>query len=128
MGTETTVQLKVSAPYLDNVGDNLLWFKWSFYNDDLACDTTRFENYCFSTAPIDGQKSGYFYSTYINWADYYDKSEMMTFYWVNFGLSLFWIAGQPAQILVGIALQIYLLIKSIIGYSNAAQHGNVETY
>ena len=64
VGTETLVELQVSGPYLDPVGDNIVWFKWSFYNDDIACDTARFENYCFSTAPIDGAKGGYFYTTY----------------------------------------------------------------
>lgn len=54
VGTDTFVELKLSAPYLDPVGDNQFWFKWMFYNDDPACDTGRFENYCFARAPIDG--------------------------------------------------------------------------
>lgn len=54
VGTDTLVTFEFSAPYMDPVGENQFWFKWMFYNDDLACDTTRFENYCFARAPIDG--------------------------------------------------------------------------
>ena len=88
-GSETLVELSVSAPYLDMVGVNQVWFKWAFYNDDVSCDSNRFENYCFSKAPIDGNKAGFTYTTYTRWDDLYDKGEVMTFYWVIFGFSLF---------------------------------------
>ena len=94
VGTDTTVDLKISAPYLDPVGQNLIWYKWTFYNDDPLCDTVRFENYCFATAPIDGQKIGYLYTTYIGWHDFYLYDEVMTFYWVHAALSPGWILGQ----------------------------------
>lgn len=104
VGTDTRVILKISAPYLDPVGRNTIWFKWMFYNDDVSCDTTRFENYCFATAPIDGKKAGYIYTTYTVWSDFYDKNEVMTFYWIIFAFSLFWIFGQPAQLFLVVAL------------------------
>jgi hypothetical protein len=88
--------LKISAPYLDPVGTNQLWYKWTFFNDDLTCDDTRFENYCFNTAPIDGQKEPFIYSTYVKWADYYVKEEVMTFYWIVFAFSIFWVPGTFA--------------------------------
>ena len=96
VGTESRIILKISAPYLDPVGRNTIWFKWMFYNDDVACDTTRFENYCFSTSPIDGKKLGYEYTTYTVWSDFYDKDDVMTFYWIIFAFSLFGAFGQPA--------------------------------
>lgn len=96
VGTDTLVEVTFSAPLLDPVGVNQIWFKWIFYNDDPFCDSSRFENYCFATAPIDGQKDGYTYTTYVAWTDYYKKGEVMTFYWIIFGMSFFWIFGLGA--------------------------------
>lgn len=104
VGTETLIEIHASAPMLDAVGMNTVWYKWSFYNDDIACDTNRFENYCFLTAPIDGKKSGYMYTTYVHWTDFYDKDETMTFYWFIFALSFFGWLGIIPQILIAIAL------------------------
>lgn len=93
VGTDTQVDITFSAPFLDPVGVNQIWFKWIFYNDDVFCDTNRYENYCFATAPIDGQKDGYTYTTFIAWNDYYVKNEVMTFYWIIFAAGLFGVLG-----------------------------------
>ena len=104
VGTDTLVEMTFSAPLLDPVGVNQIWFKWIFYNDDPFCDSSRFENYCFATAPIDGQKEGYQYTTYVSWSDFYKKGEVMTFFWIIFGLSWFWILGLGGIDLVGFIL------------------------
>lgn len=52
----------------------------------------------------------------------------MTFYWIMFAFSLFWIFGQAPQVFLGFCLQFYMIIKAWIGYANALKHINVEQY
>lgn len=128
VGTETLVELEFSAPLLDPVGQNQIWFKWLFYNDDVFCDISRFDNYCFATAPIDGKKDGYTYTTYIAWKDYYNKDVVMIYLWILFALSLFWLLGDPWISLVDFLLQCYYLYAEIVGWVGGNNHPFFEAY
>lgn len=122
VGTETLVELTFSAPLLDPVGKNQIWFKWLFYNDDVFCDISRFDNYCFATAPIDGKKDGYLYTTYIAWKDYYDKNVVMIYLWIIFALSLFWFLGIFPMNVTSFLLQCYYFYAEIVGWVGGNNH------
>jgi hypothetical protein len=52
----------------------------------------------------------------------------MTFFWIHFAFSLFWIFGTWAQWWVDISLQIYLIIVSSLTFSNATVHDDISDY
>ena len=79
-------------------------------------------------SPIDGQEAPFAYTTYLMWSDFYNISDIQTFWWVMIAVSLMGPLGLFTNIVVSVAMQIFVGYVGYTSYQQSAQYENFEKF
>lgn len=96
------VNIKFQIQSLDPIGESRLWYRWAFFT---GISSLRSE-------AIRGNPEPYFYSTYMNIADFFDMNEFLNIYYIMLALSLFWWFGYPFMLFWGLWVQVKYISRS----------------
>ena len=56
--------LSFQAPYMDQIGESKVWYRWTFFNNETKCSTPGMQSTCLAESPIDGDVQPFLYTTY----------------------------------------------------------------
>jgi hypothetical protein len=114
-------------PNLDEIGMSQIWFKWMYYNDEVACSEEP--GTCLDDIDIiEGNDSPFSYTTFYTWDDFYDAQEIETIYFIMVATSFVGILAWPALFVISIVFLVYMFLNGIQGYFNARLYENSDRY
>lgn len=104
-GQETFIHLRFRTDGFEPIGDNKLWFVYTWYNDEEIC-TPGID--CLDRKHIEGQKEPYNYFTTMQFGDYIDRDLIIYCYWFLTVQSVFFLMGLPFAMVIVMFINIYM--------------------
>lgn len=116
-GNENYIHLRFRMDGHEPIGDNKLWFAYTWYDDEESCipDVS-----CLTRKHVEGQQGPFEYFATQEFGDFIDRSLIIYSYWFLFAQSIFFSVGLPFGIVIVFALNFYMDYQLIYHFAIAS--------